>query len=330
MRTLFIGGTKRGYQTLQALVDEGHCICGIISLVQDSHESERFEEPMRQLANDHGIPLVETRWMKDRDYTAILREDMKPDIALVVGCRIMIPEYIYTLPPLGTLAVHDSLLPEYRGFAPLNWAIINDEKETGVTLFYLNHLMDGGDIVGQQRITIEPYETAPELYIKVCRSTVELVLECWPQLADGTASRTTQACSAGSIGCSRTPTNGMIDWNRTTREIFNLIRSLSHPYPGAFTFRKGEKIVVRKVLPLENPPLYRGRIPGRVVGINGDEGFVDVLTGDGVMRIFSVEHDGREAAAAKIITSVKESLGIDMLDLINRITSLEKIIRTRP
>lgn len=328
MRTLFIGGTKRGYQTLRALVKAGHSICGIISLAQDSHELERFEEPMRQLADEYGIPLFETRWMKDRDYAAILREELKPDIALGVGCRIMISETIYAIPPLGTLAVHDSLLPEYRGFAPLNWAIINGEQETGVTLFYLNHLMDGGDIVGQKRIPVEPYETAPELYEKVCLATVDLVLECWPQLAAGTALRTKQEYAVGSFGCSRTPINGMIDWSRPTREIFNLIRSLSHPYPGAFTFRKGERIVIRKALPLENPPLYRGRIPGRVVGVNGDEGCVDVLTGDGIIRIYSVDDDGHEVKASKIITSVKDFLGIDIGDLLRRITSLEETILT--
>ncbi len=326
MKTLFIGGTKRGYQTLQALLEAGHSICGIISLIQDSHELERYEEPIRQLAGDYGIPLLETRWMKDRDYAAIIRDDMKPDIALVVGCRIMIPDTIYTLPPLGTLAVHDSLLPKYRGFAPLNWVLINGEKETGVTLFYLNEVMDGGDLVGQKHILIEPYETAPELYVKICRSTVELVLECWPQLAGETAARTKQDYTTGSFGCSRTPVNGMIDWNRPTIEIFNLIRSLCHPYPGAFTFLKGKKIIIRKALPLQNPPRYSGRIPGRVVAISENEGFVDVLTVGGILRIYSVEHEGREEAASKVITSVKDCLGIDTFDLVNRIFALEKII----
>lgn len=308
---------------MQAVVHSGHQVCGIISLLQDKHELDRYEEPIRQLAAEYDIPLFESRWLKDRDYAALVCEELQPDIALVVGCRIMIPESIYTVPPLGALAVHDSLLPDYRGFAPLNWSIINDEEETGVTLFYLNPLMDGGDIVGQKRIPIERDETGPQLYEKVCRATVELVLECWPLLAEGVAERTSQDYSCGSFGCSRTPVNGMIDWNSPTREISNLIRSLSHPYPGAFTFRRGERLVIRKAQPLDNPPIYRGRIPGRVVAVSANEGFADVLTGDGIIRIHSVEHAGNEIPAAQVITSVKESLGIDLMDLLQRVNALE-------
>lgn len=323
MNTLFIGSTKRGFQTLAAIIEAGHTVCGVISLSQDPHELDRYEEPIRRLAATYNIPLFETRWMKDLDYVSLVRDELKPDIALVVGCRLIIPEAIYSLPPLGTLAVHDSLLPEYRGFAPLNWSIINGETETGVSLFYLNPLMDGGDIVGQKQIPIGPDETGAEIYSTVCSATVDLVIECWPRLAEGTAPRLKQDYNSGSFTCSRTPTDGMIDWSCSTRQIYNLIRALAHPYPGAFTFFRGDRVTIRKALSLEAAPLYRGRIPGRIVRVEKVDGFVDVLTGDGILRIFEVEQRGKLLPAAEVVTSVKERLGIDILQLQEQVRELQ-------
>jgi methionyl-tRNA formyltransferase len=324
VKTLFIGGTKRGYQTLSALLEAGHHVCGIISLQQDAHEIERYEEPIRRLADERGIPLFETKWLKDRDYTAVIRDEMKPDIALAVGCRIIIPEEIYGIPAKGTVAVHDSLLPEYRGFAPLNWSIINDEAQTGVSLFYLNPLMDCGDIVNRKAVPIGADETAPEVYEKVCRATIDVVLESWPALAAGTASRTPQDPATGSYTCSRIPADGMIDWAQPTRNIWNLIRALVHPYPGAFTFFRDRKVTIRRAQPLEPAPRYTGRSPGRVVRVAKDEGSIDVLTADGIIRILEIELDGRVVPAATVISSVKESLGLDPLRLLARIEKLEK------
>src|SRR5688572_9490640 len=117
MRILFIGGTLRGYRTLKALVEGGWNVAGVLSLRQDDHELERYERPIEELARDRGIPHVATKWLKDREYfLSWMRSEVRPDIGMAVGCRVLIPEEIYTLPPMGTLAVHDSLLPEYRGF----------------------------------------------------------------------------------------------------------------------------------------------------------------------------------------------------------------------
>lgn len=323
MKTLFIGSTKRGFQTLEAIIEAGHTICGVISLAQDPHEIERYEEPIRRLCETRNIPVYETRWMKELDYVSLVRDKLKPDIALVVGCRLIIPETIYALPRMGTLAVHDSLLPEYRGFAPLNWSIINGETETGVTLFYLNPLMDGGDIVGQKRIPIDPHETGPEMYSRVCLATVDLVIECWPRLVEGHAPRLKQDYNIGSFTCSRTPTDGIIDWASSTHQIYNLIRALAYPYPGAFTFFRGDRVIIRKALLLEAIPQYRGRITGRIVNVDKVNGFVDVLTGDGVLRICEVEWHGEMHPAAEVITSVKERLGIDILQLQEQVQELQ-------
>jgi len=325
MRILFIGGTLRGYRTLKALVEGGWNVAGVLSLRQDEHEVERCEKPIQELADGRGIPHVLTKWLKDRDsFVSWIRNEVRPDIGIAVGCRILIPEEIYTLPEMGTLAVHDSLLPEYRGFAPLNWSILNGEQKTGVSLFYLNGSTDCGDIVAQKQAPIAPDATAPEVYEQICDATVDVILEACPLLAAGTAPRVAQDPRAGSYTCSRMPSDGEIDWTRSTQEIFNLVRALTWPYPGAYTFAGGRKLFVWRAKPLEDAPRYAGRIPGRVVGVSKATGEADVLTGDGILRLSEVQHPGEEKkGAAEVIRSVKMSLGLRVPDLLARLEALE-------
>lgn len=324
MRTLFIGSTKRGYQTLSALIDHRANVVGVISLRQDEHEKDRYEEPIRRLAGRQDIPLYETRWMKDRPYPEIIAREIRPDLIVVVGCRILLPRDVYEIPPRGTVAVHDSLLPEYRGFAPLNWSIVNGEDHTGVTLFYLNDSMDCGDIIAQTPVPIGPADTAPQVYDRVCEATIDLVITTYPLLEAGTAPRRRQFEHEGSVTCRRTPDDGSIDWNRPTRDIANLIRGLTSPYPGAFTFYDGRRLTIWRAAAVEPAPRYVGRIAGAVVGISKAEGYVDVLTGDGVLRLFEVEREGESRGdAAGVITSIRAKLGIDVTDLLKRLRTLE-------
>ncbi|MBI3881571.1 MAG: methionyl-tRNA formyltransferase [Verrucomicrobia bacterium] len=324
MKSAFIGGTKRGYLTLKALLESGADVAGIVSLEQDAHEVERYEEPIRALAAARGIPLHQTKWMKDRDYGALLVDEWRADLVVAVGCRILFPREVHARPRLGCVGVHDSLLPEYRGFAPLNWAILNGEDHTGVTLFYLGDLMDGGDIVAQRRIPVGPDETAPEVYERVCDETVKLVIESYPLFASGTAPRRAQRYDEGSFTCSRNPLDGWIEWERPAREIHNLVRALTAPYPGAFTVYEGRRLFVWRTRMIERAPRYVGRVPGRIVGVSATEGHVDVLAGDGVLRLSEVQLDGGpRMAAANVLKSVRGTLGVRGADLIQCLAALK-------
>jgi len=322
MKVLFIGGTKRGFQTLDALVASGAEVCGVLSLTQDEHEQERYEGSIRDLALGHGISLRETKFVRDQELARWARETGAAT-AIGVGVRILLPPSFYTAFPLGCWGVHDSLLPEYRGFAPLNWSIINDEPRTGVTVFRISERMDGGEILLQRGVSIGRTDTAPQVYERVCAATVEVVLEAYRQLTHGTAVPIPQDYSTGSFTCARTPVDGEIDWAQPSRRIYNLIRALTFPYPGAYTYYRGQRIFVLRAEEIDRP-CYRGRIPGRVVQILPGQG-VDVLTADGVLRVTHVSSDGRTTRSAEdVIRSVKMSLGLRLQDLEERLAEMER------
>jgi methionyl-tRNA formyltransferase len=326
MKVLFIGSMKRGYLALKALVAAGADLAGVISLRQDEHETERFEGPIAQLASELHVPLCETKWLNDRDYADIIRNHWRPDIGVVVGCRLRLPREIYTAPPAGTLAVHDSCLPEYRGFAPLNWAILNGVDHTGVTLFYVTDGVDAGDIVAEQRIPIGPDETAAGVYERVCEATATLLRDTYPLLAAGRAPRRTQDPAQASYTCPRVPADGLIDWNAGTIQIYNQVRALTRPYPGAFTYSGMQRLTIWRAVPVAAAPRYVGRIPGRVSAIDRGRGTVDVLTGDGVLRLHEVQlDDGNPQPAAAVIRSIRATLGVRIAELMERIAELRLV-----
>jgi methionyl-tRNA formyltransferase len=327
-RVLFIGGTRRGFMTLEALLDHGAPVCGVISLRQDDHEIDRFEDAIEALCRKNRTTHYSTRWMKDRDFASIIADELKPDIAVVVGCRILIPKTIYELPALGTMAVHDSLLPAYRGFAPLNWSLVNGESSTGVTLFKLSDEMDAGPIVAQQTVPIGSHDTAPMIYERVCNATVNVVLSAYDELRRGKTRPQSQDHRHATFTCSRTPADGLIDWTRSTTEIFDLVRALTHPYPGAYTFLDLEKVVILDAIPAPEQRPYVGRIPGRVVAMSRDDGYVDVLTGDGILRIRRVQlADAGPTTATDVIKSIRATLGVHPLELVGRIKALENAVQ---
>jgi methionyl-tRNA formyltransferase len=219
--------------------------------------------------------------------------------------------------------VHYAPLPRYRGRANVNWAIINGEPETAITIHVMAPGLDAGNILYQQRVPIGPDDTVGDLYTKLNDVQGQVLGETIARHLAGYEGEP-QDETAATYGCTRVPGDGEIDWAASTRQIYALIRALAPPYPGAHTYLNAGRITILRASLPENAPHYVGRIPGRIVGRSPRLGHVDVLTGDGVLRIHEVEtRDSAPGPASALIGSTRQTLGLRIADLLARIESLE-------
>jgi methionyl-tRNA formyltransferase len=221
---------------------------------------------------------------------------LQPDLLLVWSYSMILPQALIDVPRLGAVNVHGGLLPEYRGGHVLNWALINGETETGVTLHYIDAGIDTGPVIAQQRFPIAANDDAASVQRKLETTGQELLGSWWPSIADGTAPRTPQDESRARYHAMRTADDGRIDWTGSSTAIANLVRALVAPWPGAFTFLADAKLVVRRVEPVDvgNPAAEAGTVT-RV-----DDNDVRVATGSGALRLLSVEIDGQAMRPADL------------------------------
>jgi methionyl-tRNA formyltransferase len=169
---------------------------------------------------------------------------LQPDFLFSCYYRHMLKKPLLDLPRLGALNLHGSLLPRYRGRCPVNWVLIHGETETGVTLHYMEEKPDKGDIVARKRVPIAEADTALTLFARMTAAAGELMQEIYPALRAGTAPKIPQDQRLASYFGGRGPQDGLIDWQKGAHEIYNLVRAVTHPYPGAFTTLKGRKFYI--------------------------------------------------------------------------------------
>jgi methionyl-tRNA formyltransferase len=168
----------------------------------------------------------------------------QPDLLLVLGWYYMVPGKVRDSVPLGCVGIHASLLPKYRGGAPIPWAIINGDTETGVSFFYADDGVDSGDIISQIAFDIEENDTCATVYEKATLASIKILQEYIPRIAAGTAPRVAQDETQATYFPQRKPEDGLIDWSWNAKRVRNFIRAQTRPYPGAFTFIEGKKVVI--------------------------------------------------------------------------------------
>lgn len=281
-----------GYACMAALVKMGAPIAALFTHRDDAHE-EIWWQSCAELAEKHSVPA----------YTEAVGADslekvaaLKPAAIYSFSYRYLIPEKILALAPLGAFNVHPSLLPAYRGRAPVNWVLVNGERETGVTLHHMVARADAGDIVGQRSVTIGDSDTALTLYRKLVPLGVELIEELHPTIVAGTAPRRKMDLSKGSYFGRRRPEDGRIDWQWPARRIFNLVRAVTHPYPGAFCFVGGRKLMVWEAR-IGSESSHQGA-PGQVIG-ETEDGSIEVAAGEGSVIVKAVQFAGSREGAAR-------------------------------
>ena len=198
----------------------------------------------KKLAKRADCELVKLSGKITIDKYLIPIEKWKPDLILILGWYYIIPRKIRESIPLGCIGIHASLLPRYRGGAPINWAIINGEKETGITLFYIESGVDTGDIVAQEKYPIKDSDTCATIYNKATNASIEILKKYIPLIAINKAPRIKQDENEAFYVSQRNPEDGLIDWHWGAKRIKNFIRAQTKPYAGAFTYIQGKKVII--------------------------------------------------------------------------------------
>lgn len=308
MRIAVLCATHRGHRFLERLTEllpDGEFL---VFTFPEEPEEPPFVAAIQELTESRGGEFHVARRVDAEPWRAVW-ENAALDLMFVVSWRYMLRPEVYCRPPLGTFVFHDSLLPRYRGFSPTVWSIVNGDDHTGVTLFQISEHWDAGDVVGQRRIPIGPDETIGEVMERVTEGYLSLLEDHLGALLNNTAPRVPQDHSLASYTCKRLPEDNEIDWAGSTASIYNLIRAVTHPYPGAFTRLSNRILRVWSARWPDPPKLYSGRIPGRVVEVRNGEGSV-VLTGDGALLLSRVQLDGDEpACASDVLNRLSLTLG---------------------
>jgi methionyl-tRNA formyltransferase len=267
MRVVMFGFQTWGHRTLTALLESEHDVVMVVTHPRGEGAYEKiWADSVEDLANDNGIPVL-VREKADDDELVRALEDVRPDVIVATNWRTWIPPRVFTLPPKGTLNVHDSLLPAYAGFSPLIWSLINGESHVGVTAHMMDETLDAGDIVAQEAVEIGPRDTTKDLFDKTLPLFGTLTVRGLKRIADGETDFVKQDRSKASFFHKRAERDLLIDWTWTAEELDRLVRAQCAPYPSAFTFHKGRRLEIVEARVSE--AVYGGT-PGRIFYREGD------------------------------------------------------------
>lgn len=290
LRIVFMGTPEFAVASLDALVQEGYNIVGVITAPDKpaGRGLQLQQSAVKKYAVEKGLHILQPQKLRDPEFLNTLKS-LQAHLQVIVAFR-MLPEVVWAMPPLGTINVHGSLLPQYRGAAPINWAIINGERETGVTTFKLQHEIDTGNILLQKKIAIGEQETAGELHDRMKYIGAQLLIETIKSLEAGTLNEIPQQLATTEIKHApkiNTETC-RIDWNKNIKSIYNLIRGLS-PYPAAFTELEGKKLKLfiaekESGLPTEPPGAF----------LSDQKTYLKFACTDGYINIKELQLEGKK------------------------------------
>jgi len=292
MRIVFMGTPDFAIPSLKILLDNQYDIVSVVT-VPDKPAGRGLQlstSAVKQYAQNHRLQLLQPERMKDEYFIRQLT-DLKPDIFVVVAFRILPPE-VFQIPKLGSFNLHASLLPKYRGAAPINWAIIRGEKETGVTSFFLQEKVDTGNIILQARVPIGPDENAGELHDKLSDIGAEIVLHTVRLIEAGKVSPKLQDDSLASTAPKIFKDHCRVDWNKPAAQIHDLIRGLS-PRPGAFTMYDGR---ILKIYRSQIVDVDKKCASGEV--LQADNKLI-MKTNDGAIELLDLQLEGKKRMSAE-------------------------------
>ncbi|WP_284643238.1 methionyl-tRNA formyltransferase [Paenibacillus silviterrae] len=312
MNCVLFVGFKIGYIALKTLLESDATISHVFIEKEHRHEIEKYYDLITELCMSHNISCSYSN--QSTEYYSKLSK-IQVDYFFVFGYRRLISENILKLAQKASVACHFSYLPQYRGFAPVNWAVINGERESGITFFHLEGEMDSGDIVNQRKFYIGLHEDINEVLEKCYSLFREMFAEILVKFNNGTVDRIPQNHDDATYTCARSPEDGQIDWRENVESIYNLIRGVTYPFPGAFTFYNQKKLFIWSAEIIQLPK-YVGVITGKIVKILPDKGVI-VLVSDGALLVKDVQFENEERCTADtVIKSVRGKFGGDLANAV--------------
>jgi methionyl-tRNA formyltransferase len=287
-----MGTPEFAVASLDALIESGSEIVGVVTAPDKpaGRGQKVSESAVKQYAAAHGLKVLQPEKLKNEQFLEELKA-LNADLQVVVAFR-MLPEVVWTMPALGTINLHASLLPQYRGAAPINWVLINGERESGVTTFFLKHDIDTGDILFTEKVTLTGHETAGELHDRLMYKGAGLLVKTVKGIESGRYTELPQAHLAEGVELKHAPKifkdDCKINWNQPAEKIYNLIRGLS-PYPTAFTILQ-DKIL--KVFRAEYEVTETGKQPGEFLSDN--KTYLKFVATDGFVSLTDIQLEGKK------------------------------------
>ena len=308
MRVVVMAYQDIGWVSLDELLRVGAEVAAVVTHRDDPRENIWFRS-VAERARQAGLPVVTPASVNDPDVVAAIAR-LAPDFILSFYFRDLLAPEVLRLAKRGALNLHGSLLPRYRGRCPVNWVLVNGERETGVTLHHMETKPDRGDIVAQRAVPIADDDTALSLNRKLGEVARLLLRETYPLLATGSAPRIPQDHRRASYFGGRRPEDGRLLWRRSARQLYNLVRAVTHPYPGAFTTCRTTPLFVWWARPLDDRP---DGVPGEVLEVRRGSGIV-VAAGSGALLLervaFGGDVEGRaDELALRVGLAAGERLG---------------------
>jgi methionyl-tRNA formyltransferase len=298
LRILFMGTPEFAVAGLDALIrDKQHVIAAVTSIDKPAGRGRKIKtSPVKDYALSQNIPVLQPEKLKSPDFLAQLH-DLQPDLIVVVAFR-MLPEQVWKLPPLGTINLHASLLPQYRGAAPINRVLMNGETETGLTTFFIEKEIDTGKIILQETVPVDPDEDAGRLHDKMMNAGAALLVRTVRAIAAGNPPLIDQSALIREQDELKTAPkifteDCRVDWDQETEVVYNHIRGLS-PYPAAWTILKnqaGEEKIL-KIFAAEREILPVNEKPGTL--LTDDENALEIACRNGIIRLIRIQLEGKK------------------------------------
>ena len=305
MKIVFMGTPDFAVPALDILVKNSYDIAAVITATDKMGGrggKQILQSAVKKYAVEHNLRILQPEKLKNPEFINILR-GINADLFIVVAFR-MLPEIVWTMPPLGTFNLHGSLLPKYRGAAPLNWAIINGEKETGITTFFLKHEIDTGDIIFRESLEIGDDESVGEVHDRMMILGANNVLKTVQAIENKTVTPLPQLNTAATHAPKIFQETCEIDFSKTTAEVHNFIRGLS-PFPTAWTTLDGLKLKIfkaqKEVHDEKGTPQYKADFDAIETGkfVSDNKNFLKIRTSDGFIQLLDVQLEGRKRMGIK-------------------------------